>query len=165
MRRPVGHRGRPREVDRDVQLPIRAGHLVDRRKPADAGIVDDDIQPAERREGRLDQGFRGVPIRDIAGIGDRLAAQDADLVDDRFSRRRIRPLAAYVAAQVVDHDSGACRRQGESVRPPQSSSRAGDDRDLSVKQPFHLCLVLVVCPLARQSVGLTVMRFVSMDGP
>ena len=92
--RDVEHAAQVHVVDR-VELGAR--HLVEHRVAQDAGIVDQHVDAAVRIERILDDAVRGVPVRDVAHAGNRLAAATADFVDDptRDGRDR-RPLPAGV---------------------------------------------------------------------
>ena len=50
----------------------------------DAGVVDDDVEVAERLDGEVDDRLGVVERADAVGRGDGLAAGGDDLVDDRL---------------------------------------------------------------------------------
>ena len=55
----------------------------------EAGVVDEHVEPAERVDARSATSRCGaVPVGDVVGVGDRLAAGRADLVDDLLRGRR-----------------------------------------------------------------------------
>ena len=71
-------------------------HVLERLVAQDAGVVDDDVDPAEGVERGLDDGLAALGRGDAVVVGDGLAAGGLDLVDDllgggRASRRRRRP--------------------------------------------------------------------------
>ena len=59
-----------------------------RRIPA---LLTSDVERAERVDRAVDEPLRAVPVGDVVGVGDRLAAGGDDLVDDRPARVRCRP--------------------------------------------------------------------------
>ena len=62
---------------------------------------------AERGDRGLDDVRGGVEVGDVVGVGDRLAAERADLLDDLVHRLVRRARAVGRAPEVVDHDLGA----------------------------------------------------------
>ena len=73
----------------------------------------------------------GVATR--VGVGDGLAAGRLDLVDDALGRTLVAAGAVDRAAEVVDHDQRAARRQQQRVLPAEAAACAGDDRHLAVE--------------------------------
>jgi hypothetical protein len=67
------------DVDVVDEIPIRLLHVLEADISQNAGIVDEDIDPTEGVDGRLDDGFS---ILDRVVVGDRLAACGADVLDD-----------------------------------------------------------------------------------
>jgi hypothetical protein len=63
-------------------LELNVGHLEQRRIPVKAGVVDDDVQTAERLESPFDESRRRLGRRHVAdhGLGAALADVGADLV-------------------------------------------------------------------------------------
>jgi hypothetical protein len=55
------------EVGGDDLLPLLDGHAADGAVAVDAGVVDEDVEPAELLDGRLDQGSALVRVSD-AGV-------------------------------------------------------------------------------------------------
>ena len=56
-------------------------------------------------------------------VGDRDAAGGDDLGDDRGRRSGVGPVALHRAAEVVDHDAGAPRREQAARRPGRCPGR------------------------------------------
>ncbi len=84
---------RPAHVERAAQLRVdhrvelRLGELGERRHAHLAGVVDDDVDGAERVERGVDDGAPTLGRRDGVAVRDRLAAGGDDLGDDRVGRR------------------------------------------------------------------------------
>ena len=83
------------EVDVDHRLPLLVGELFegDRRR-ADAGVVEQQVEPAE---GALHRRVKAVDRRridDVAGVGERAPAEPLDLARDRASGAALRPATA-----------------------------------------------------------------------
>ena len=76
----------------------------------------------------LDHRLALIPVGDVAGVDDRVAARVPDLVDHR--RRRG---SSTRGSEVVHDDLDALPCELERVRAPEPLPRAGDDRDLA----FH----------------------------
>ena len=69
-------------------------HVVERLVAQDAGVVDHDVDGAERVDGRLHDGLAALGRGDAVAVGDGLAPERLDLVDhlrapDRPSRRAV----------------------------------------------------------------------------
>ena len=77
------------------------GHVVERLVAQDAGVVDDDVDRAERVERGLHDGLAALGGGHAVGVGDGLAAEAVDLLDDL-----LRP--------------GPRRRPSPSTEPPRS---------------------------------------------
>ena len=90
-----------------------------------AGIVDEDVEPAELVDGLLDRALAEVLVADVAGDRDRLAAF---LLDDLLGLRRI-----VMLAQIEDGDVGALAREQGGDRAADAAVGAGDQRDLALR--------------------------------
>lgn len=66
-------------VDLDDQIPILILHILKADVSQDPRIIDKDIDPPERLNGRLDN---SLAILDTVVVCDRLAARGFDLIDD-----------------------------------------------------------------------------------
>ena len=99
------------------------GEFLGRQAPGDAGIVDEDVEPAEGGMGFGDDGGDRRLVGDIEGEGRRLAACRRDFIGDGFRR---------AAVDVGDRDAGA--RRGERGRrdPADAGAGAGDQRCVAV---------------------------------
>jgi hypothetical protein len=121
------------DVDLVDEVPVGLAHLLERDVAEDAGVVDEDVDLAEGVDGGLDD---GVAVLDRVVVGDRGAAGGLDLVDDLVGGRARLALAGEAAAEIVDDDLGAARREEQRVGAPQSATGAGDDRDLAIEPQF-----------------------------
>ena len=79
-------------------LKLFVGHLLDRRVPGVAGVVDDDIESAERLHRGGDEAIGKASLGDAAVDRDGFAAGGLDFGGDRIAWRRV---------EIVDHDLGA----------------------------------------------------------
>src|SRR5579883_279129 len=112
------------QIDRERLLQHFRRHLVDRRPGIDAGIVDDDVEPAEARRCRLDDAKDGRAIADIEDKGARLAARRGDLPGNALRR---------LAAAIGDRNGGSRESEEPGDGGTDAASRAGDQRDLAVE--------------------------------
>jgi hypothetical protein len=112
-----------------TMLPL-LGHLLDRREFVDARIVDEDVEPAELPDRRLDQGLRLGGPGYVALHGDRLAAGRRDGRDDGVRSR--------LARRVIDHDLRAvpCQRLGDRRTDPFGGARHHGDLAIEL---CHVC--------------------------
>ena len=81
----------------------------------DAGVVDDDVDSAERLDRGIDDRLAALGGRHRVVVGHCLAACRDDLVDHELGGRGVVALAADRAAQVVHHDPRAAARELERV--------------------------------------------------
>ena len=125
-----GHPLRPQHVDQIDQVPVLLAHLGEGLVAQDAGVVDDDVDTAEGIQRGLHD---GGPIGHRIVVRDGLAASGLDLVDDDVGRAVAGTVARAAAAQVVDHDLGAARREEQRVGATQSVASARDDDDSVVE--------------------------------
>ena len=91
----------------------------------EAGIVDEDIEPAEILHDLIDHRLHGGEIGDVGLVGLRLAALRHDLGDQRFG------LLAGVA--VIDRDARALCGEAERDLAPDAARRAGHQSDLALQ--------------------------------
>ena len=63
-----------------------------------------------------------VGLADVGAVRDRLAAGADDLVRDALRRLGRAARAVHVAAEVVDHDPRAPRRERQRVRPAEAGA-------------------------------------------
>ena len=114
---------------------VRADHTHDfgriglRHGPTaagDAGVVDEDVDVAERRQRLVDHGLVFGDVVDGRSVGRRLPAEALDLADG-LPRRLIVPA-------VVDRHVGAVFRQREGDGLADAPSAAGDKRDASFER-------------------------------
>ena len=105
-----------------------------RRMPA---LLIEDVEAAEGVDRGLDEPLGAVPVADVVGVGDGLAAHGLDLVDDLLGRAGVVALAVHRAAEVVDHDLGAVVGQEQRVLAADAPAGARDDRDATLAQLRH----------------------------
>ena len=139
--------GRAGDVERALEVHVEhrvdqvGRHVVERLVAQDAGVVDDDVDLAERVDGGLDDGLAALGRGDGVVVGHGLAAGRLDLVDDLSARPRRRTAGAVDrAAEVVDDDQRAALGEQERVGAAEAAAGAGDDRDLAVEPEIsHAC--------------------------
>ena len=121
------------EVDIDDAVPVLLGHAVEDAVAQDAGIVDDDVDPAELIDRLLDDPVGAVPFGDAVAVHHGLAAGAADFVDDLEGRAAVLPFARDGAADIVDHHLRAMRGHHHREAATDSTARTRDNRNFSVQ--------------------------------
>jgi hypothetical protein len=111
----------------------QVGVVVERLVAQDAGVVDDDVDRAERLDRGGDDGLAALGGGDAVAVGDGLAAEGLDLADHVVGRTLAAAVARHRATEVVHDDARAAAGELERVRPAQAAAGAGDDRDLAVE--------------------------------
>ncbi len=100
----------------DPPQPLRVG-LFEWAHGGHAGVVDQDVEPAEGFLGRIDDPAAGFVLGDVAGHIGAAAAEFSDLVN-----HRVQTLLA-----AGDHEHvGALSREFQSDRPANAAGGAGD---------------------------------------
>ena len=117
------------QVDPHDLVPLRFGHVDDDAVAQDPGVVDKDVEVAERLDGAVDQLLGTVPVGDVVAVGDRLTTSRADLLHDLVGRSSVDATPVVGPAQVVDHHLRALGGEQQRVLAPQASPGPGDDRD------------------------------------
>ena len=74
------------EVDLDDEVPLVLGHVGEHAVAQDAGVVDDDVEPAEGLDGLVDHLLRGREVAHVGAVDRRFAAHRLDLVDHLLGR-------------------------------------------------------------------------------
>jgi hypothetical protein len=119
----------------------RKCHLREGGVLLQARVVHQDVEPAERRQGCVEQRLHIVFLGDVGLDGNRPAPHRLDLVDH--------PLRAAEAGGVVHGDVGAGRRERQRNTCADARTGAGDDGLLAFQ-----CLVShVVSPASRGDGG------------
>jgi hypothetical protein len=128
----------PFEVDAEDGVPLVFTGVGQHAIPDEAGVVDQNVQPAEGVDGGLDQVFRSLPVGHIITIDDGFAAA---LIFSTTARAALAlPGTVQRDADVVDHHQGTFGSEGTRVRLADAASRSGDDHHPAVEQshPFGL---------------------------
>jgi hypothetical protein len=131
-----GHRPHAQEgavqVDRDRAPPGVHRRLEDRLAAlADAGGIDQHIQPAEPRQGRVDHLGPARLIHHVLGQEGRGSAFREDLVGDGLAGLR---------REVGEHDFGAFAGEPAAALGAQPGRPAGDQRHLALDPSRHSIL-------------------------
>ena len=124
---------RAHQVHLDHRLEVGELHLAEGLVAQDAGVGDQDVQPAEGVDRAFHQIGRARVIGHRAAVGDRLAARRLDLGHHGVGRGRGAARAIQRRAQIVDHHLGAPSGQLQRVLAAQAPARSGDDGDLAVE--------------------------------
>ena len=109
-------------MDVEHGLELLVGHLLDRRVPGVAGIVDDDVEPAEGVGCSSHEAVGKARLGDAAVDRDGIATRRPDLVGNGVTRRGIK---------IVDDDARALAGELERNGPSDAAPGSGDQRDLS----------------------------------
>ena len=108
------------EIDVDHRLPLREGQFVERdRGRAGAGVVEQEIEPAEVALDRGEQSLNGLRIADVARRGDRAPPEAHDLA---------RCLVQLVAPPRHNRHMPPGARERERRRLADPGAAAGDQR-------------------------------------
>ena len=116
------------QVHRQHRVQFFLTHIEDHAVAQDAGVVDDDIEPAEGIDGLLDHLLAGGEVGHVGVVGGRLAAGLLDLRDDLLCRRLLAAFAGGCAAEVVDDDGRAFRREQQRLALTDTAAGARHDR-------------------------------------
>ena len=117
-----------------------AGLVQRRTAVADAGVGDDDVQPAELLDARVDRGLQRVVVAhvDLGGVDAAVVALDQVCGLGQILRGGQRNLNALDLLTDVDGDDvGAFLRQPHGVRAALAARRAGDESDLAFNTSSH----------------------------
>src|SRR5439155_6142369 len=99
----------------------------------DAGVVDEDVERAERVDGLRHDPLSADPRRDVVGVGNSLPAGGRDLVDHLLCRPRVCTGPVTGSADVVDDDLRTAVGEHQRVLTPDPPARARDDAHASVE--------------------------------
>ena len=102
---------------RSQSLDARLGDRPERA--ADAGVVEQDVEPAEALDGGADQRLDVVLLGDV-GAQEQQPVRVGDLVDEAL---------AVVGVEVADDDAGALGEEAQHRRPADAAGTTGDDGD------------------------------------
>ena len=120
----VGAVDRPQQVDRD-RLPVQIeGRVEERPEHAGAGVVDPDVDPAERAYRPVRERRHRLGIGHVGGDRQRLSAAVADLAHQ---------LVQHVAPAGGQDDAASAGGEGLRRGAADAARRAGDDDDLAAK--------------------------------
>src|SRR3984893_14795594 len=120
-------------MDVEDSVEILFAHVEDHAVAQDAGVVDRDVELAEVVQRALDDALGGLEIADALEVGDRLAAEAADFLDNVLGRRTRLAGSLETAAEIVDHDLGSLPGQQQRFCAADTASSACDDRDFPIK--------------------------------
>ena len=118
-----------------LQVPVLLGGLEQRLRQRQPGVVDDEVDAAEREHGRVDRGLHAVGVGDVRGDADR------DIRAAQLGRGGLRLLEVEVGDDDARAFGGEAGRDGLA----DAGCRAGDERDaalvgLRLRHPLQLRL-------------------------
>jgi hypothetical protein len=123
-------------VDVDHEPEVIHIHLCESLVAQNAGIVHQHVHAAPSVHGRCHHAPDFLHVCDIGAVGERLTAASMDFLD-HLSRGVAENRAVAGGAEIIDDDLCSPRGEGECMRPPEASARAGDDHDAVVKTNGH----------------------------
>ena len=130
---PLGRVTRGREVALEVHADHRVPLLLARREDhavaQEAGVVDEHVEAAERVDRGVHQAAGALPVGDVVGVGDGLAARRDDLVDEELRGRAVGTGSLARDAEVVHDDARAFTREQACVLAADAAPGAGHDHD------------------------------------
>jgi hypothetical protein len=115
------------EVNVDYSVPILFTHVDEFPIPQNSGVVDEDVQLSERRDGLVYQPLRSIPQRHVVAVGGCLPAHTPDFVYDPLCRSVVSTRSLTVAAKIVDYDSGSLFRKEQCMFATKAASSASND--------------------------------------
>ena len=132
--RELGRREVPLAVDGDDRVPLGLFHVEGHAVAEDPGVVDEDVQIAERLDGLIDHVLGALEVCDVVEVRRGFAAHRLDLVDDLRRGTVVLTRAVVFAAEVVDDDLRALAREFERVAAADTPPGSGDDRNFSIQK-------------------------------
>ena len=135
-----GHVECAAQVDVEDRVDQVGAHVVERLVAQDAGIVDDDVDRAERVDGGLDDRLATLWGSDRVGVGDCFASGGLDLVHHELGGALVRARTVDRAAEVVDDDERTACRHHQRVLPAEAATRTSDDGHLAVETQIRRCV-------------------------
>ena len=111
-----GHGEVALQVHADDRVPLFLARREQHAVAHEAGVVDEHVEAAERVDRGLHEPLRAVPVGDVVGVRDRLAAERVDLVDDVLRGPALAAGAVARDAEVVHDDARAlaCERRARA---------------------------------------------------
>ena len=113
------------QVDRDSLVELALGEVIDAAHDRDAGVVDENVDRAERRGDLVDHPCDGRGLRYVGRGGDRPAALALDAGDDR--------VGFGGAFAVVHRDGCAGFGEGGCDRSADAARGACDERNAAIQ--------------------------------
>ena len=121
----LGAEKRRFQVDRDGRIEFGLGQVIDAAHDRDAGIVDENVDRAERERDVIDHLGDGGGLRHVGGDRDGAAALALDAGHDRFGFGG--------ALAVIDRDGGAGLGQRDRNRGADAARAARHQRNVAVQ--------------------------------
>ncbi len=144
--RPGGARGADIavELQRETVLPVVLGQREEIGALGGAGVVHQDVEPAERRDRGIDSGLHSGGFAQVAG-------EDAGAVCSRERGDAVRHLVQLRPVARGEADLHAFPRQFLGDRRADAAARAGDQRGLAAQVQVH---VVSLPPMHRNDAGI-----------
>ena len=118
----------------DHRVPFRFHHVHQHAVAQNARVVHEDVERAERLDRLVDHPLGAEEVGDVVGVHHRFPATLLDGAHDFLRRGFVGADTVAGGAEVVDHDSGAVRREGEGVFTANAAASPGDDGDAAVQE-------------------------------
>jgi hypothetical protein len=136
-------------VDPHDVVPLGEGHVRERPVAQDAGVVDEDVEPAELLDRRGDQSLGPRLVGDVVAVHHGLPAERPDVVDDLLRGPDRGPGAVNFGAEVVDDHIGPLAGELERMLTPDAPAGAGDHDDTTLAKSRHALLLPAVARNSR----------------
>ena len=129
---------RPPEVDPDHVVPLRVGHVHEHPVAQDAGVVDEDVDPAVLLDRCGDQPLGAGLVGHVVTVEESTSSERSHLVRHLLGRPDRRAGSVGLGTEVVDDHVGAVPGELEGMCPPDAPTRTGDDHDPPLTETTHV---------------------------
>ena len=121
------------QVNGQDEVDVLNAHLGEGAVAQDAGIGDEDVDPAPFGHRVIDHALDAVDVRNRRTIGNCFAAEGFDFRHNGLRRVRAAARTIARAAKVVDHDFCAAAGKFKRVSAAKAAASAGYNGDAAVK--------------------------------
>src|SRR5262245_36783921 len=155
----------PGQIDVDHLLPLRLIHGGQFAVGADAGVAQNDVEPAEDFDALIDRGYHRLQVAHVGDAGDDLPAgllAESDGFVEVLSGAHVVGGGGDRCAQVGGDDVGAFSGQCDRVATSLTASRAGDERDFTFYSSHYYVLYLAgkrMWKLIQNDLGVSIQMY------